>query len=237
MKHESIRSECREANVALGASGLVDLTFGNVSVFDPDAAVFAIKPSGVAYADLTPEDMVVVDLEGEVVEGALRPSSDTPTHRRLFRAFGAGGVRSIVHTHSRCAVAFAQAGREIPCLGTTHADHFHGPVPVTRAMTTEEVRGEYEWQTGTVIVERFAGIDPSGMPAVLVRGHGPFAWGPTGAKGLENAMALEIAADMALKTMALQADPAPLDAALLEKHFSRKHGKDAYYGQAASERS
>lgn len=231
MNHESIRSECCEANIALGASGLVDLTFGNVSVCDADAGVFAIKPSGVAYADLKPEAMVVVDLEGAVVAGSLRPSSDVPTHRHLFRSFGAKGVRSIVHTHSRCAVAFAQAGRELPCLGTTHADHFNGPVPVTRAMSPDEIRGAYEWETGAVIAECFRDIDPSQVPAVLVRGHGPFAWGPTAAKALENAMALEICADLALKTLALAADAAALDGTLLERHFSRKHGAEAYYGQ------
>ena len=231
MNFEAIRKECCEANVALPKTGLVDLTFGNVSVLDADAGVFAIKPSGVDYDELTPGDMVVVDLDGKVVAGELKPSSDTPTHRCLFRAFREVGVRSIVHTHSRCAVAFAQAGREIPCLGTTHADHFYGAVPVTRAMTTEEIRGDYEWATGEVIVECFAEIDPMDIPAALVRGHGPFAWNVSGAKAVEYAYALEIAADMALKTLSLAADAAALDPALLDKHFLRKHGKGAYYGQ------
>jgi len=232
MPYQDLREECCEANIALGESGLVDLTFGNVSVYDKDADVFAIKPSGVAYAQLSPADMVIVDRDGNVVEGALRPSSDTPTHLCLFRAFGERGVRSIVHTHSRCSVAFAQAGREIPCLGTTHADHFNGPVPVTRAMRDEEIRGEYEWETGRVIVERFKGLDPAAIPAVLVRGHGPFAWGPSGDKALENARALEICGDLALKTLALAADTKTLNRTLHERHFSRKHGDGAYYGQS-----
>lgn len=231
MNYKSIREECCEANLRLPATGLVDLTFGNVSVLDPDAAVFAIKPSGVSYDALRPEDMVIVDLEGAVVEGSLNPSSDTPTHRRLFIAFGAAGVRSVVHTHSRCAVAFAQAGNELPCLGTTHADHFYGSVPVTREMTKEEIQGEYEWETGNVIVERFKDIQPLDIPAVFVRGHGPFVWNVTGAKAVEYAKALEICADMALKTFALQPDCPPIPQPLLDKHFLRKHGADAYYGQ------
>ena len=231
MNYQSIREECCEANLALPKTGLVDLTFGNVSVLDADAGVFAIKPSGVDYDKLRAQDMVVVDLEGEIVDGDLRPSSDTPTHRCLFRAFAGSGVRSIVHTHSRCAVAFAQAGREIPCLGTTHADHFYGSVPVTRAMTAEEIGGEYEWQTGKVIAECFADLNPMDVPAVLVNDHGPFAWNVTAAKAVEYALALEVAADMALKTFSLSPDQAPVSSALLDKHFLRKHGKNAYYGQ------
>lgn len=231
MNYQSIREECCEANLRLPATGLVDLTFGNVSVLDPDAGVFAIKPSGVAYDELRPEDMVIVDLDGAIVEGDLRPSSDTPTHRRLFIAFGEAGVRSVVHTHSRCAVAFAQAGRDLPCLGTTHADHFYGSVPVTRAMTKEEIQGDYEWETGNVIVERFMDIQPLEIPAVFVLGHGPFVWNVSGAKAVEYAEALEICADMALKTFALQPDCPPIQQALLDKHFLRKHGAGAYYGQ------
>ncbi|MEX0321336.1 MAG: L-ribulose-5-phosphate 4-epimerase AraD [Puniceicoccaceae bacterium] len=231
MNYQSIREECCEANLRLPATGLVDLTFGNVSVLDPDAGVFAIKPSGVAYDELRPEDMVIVDLDGAIVEGDLRPSSDTPTHRRLFIAFGEAGVRSVVHTHSRCAVAFAQAGRDLPCLGTTHADHFYGSVPVTRAMTKDEIQGDYEWETGNVIVERFMDIQPLEVPAVFVLGHGPFVWNVSGAKAVEYAEALEICADMALKTFALQPDCPPIQQALLDKHFLRKHGAGAYYGQ------
>lgn len=231
MNYRAIREECCEANHALPETGLVDLTFGNVSVLDAAAAVFAIKPSGVGYAALRPEDMVIVDLEGAVVEGKLRYSSDTPTHRRLFIAFAEFGVRSIVHTHSRCAVAFAQAGREVPCLGTTHADHFYGSVPLTRMMTPAEIQGEYEWETGGVIVERFQGLNPMEMPAVLVNDHGPFTWNISGAKAVEYAFALEIVADMALKTLSISPDQSPVDSALLDKHFLRKHGKNAYYGQ------
>jgi L-ribulose-5-phosphate 4-epimerase len=235
MNYQTIREECCEANLQLPKTGLVDLTFGNVSVLDAAAAVFAIKPSGVAYDQLRPEDMVIVDLEGKVVEGALRYSSDTPTHRRLFLEFADAGVRSIVHTHSRCAVSFAQAGREIPCLGTTHADHFYGPVPVTRAMTPAEIKGEYEWETGNVIAERFQALNPMDFPAVLVQGHGPFAWNVSAAKAVEYAFALEVVADMALKTLSLQAQPEGISQALLDKHFLRKHGKNAYYGQTAAE--
>lgn len=231
MNFQSIREECLEANLALPKTGLVDLTFGNVSVLDVEAGVFAIKPSGVDYAALRLQDIVVVDLEGETVDGNLRPSSDTPTHRCLFRAFAGSGVRSIVHTHSRCAVAFAQAGREIPCLGTTHADHFYGSVPVTRAMTAAEIGGEYEWETGKVIVERFANLNPMDVPAVLVNGHGPFAWNVSGSKAVEYALALEVAADMAIKTLALSPHQAAVSSALLDKHFLRKHGNNAYYGQ------
>lgn len=231
-RFQSLREECLLANVALPATGLVDLTFGNVSVLDAEAGVFAIKPSGVPYDRLTPADIVLLDLDGNIVEGTLRPSSDTPTHRRLFRAFP--GIRAIVHTHSRCAVAFAQAGREIPLLGTTHADYFNGPVPVTRAMTPEEVQDDYEWQTGNVIVETFAGLDPLAIPAVLVRNHGPFAWGTGGAKAVENAQALEIVAHMALQALSLNpAAPAPSQA-LIDKHFLRKHGAGAYYGQPSA---
>ncbi len=225
----AIREECCEANRALPASGLVDLTFGNVSVLDVEAGVLAIKPSGVSYAALRPENMVLVDLDGRVVEGDLRASSDTPTHRHLLRDFA--GVRSVVHTHSRRAVAFAQAGREIPCLGTTHADYFHGPVPVTRALTPEEIESDYEWNTGAVIVETFAKIAPLDVPAVLVRGHGPFTWGASAAKAVENAVALEIIAQMARDALLLDPGADPLPQVLHDKHFRRKHGAGAYYGQ------
>jgi len=227
--YRSIQEECCAANLALPATGLVDLTFGNVSVADRALGVFAIKPSGVDYDKLRPEDMVVLDFAGKVVEGTLRPSSDTPTHRRLFLAFE--GIRSVVHTHSRNAVAFAQAGVDLPCFGTTHCDYFHGAVPVTRAMTPEEVGGEYEWETGNVIVERFEHLDPLHVPAVLVRNHGPFAWGPSGAKAVETAQALEIVADMAVKTLAINPTAHQVRSHLLDKHFFRKHGSGAYYGQ------
>ena len=229
MSHQSIKEECLKANLDLPKTGLVDLTFGNVSVADPEHRVFAIKPSGVDYDKLTADDMVVLDYEGNIVEGTLRPSSDTPTHRHLYLNFP--GIRSVVHTHSRSAVAFAQAGIDLPCLGTTHCDYFHGPVPVTRTMTPAEVAGEYEWETGKVIVERFAGSNPLDVPAVLVRNHGPFAWGPSAAKAVETALALEIVADMAIKTLSLNPAAKAAPAHLLEKHFSRKHGPSAYYGQ------
>ena len=227
--YDTIKEECYEANLLLPKYRLIDLTFGNVSVADPGRAVFAIKPSGVDYAKMTPADMVVVDFEGAVVEGTLRPSSDTPTHRRLYRAFT--GIRSVVHTHSRNATAFAQAGRGIPCMGTTHADYFHGEVPVTRAMTADEVDAEYEWETGNVIVERFRGLDPLAVPAVLVKNHGPFVWGPSGTKAVETAFAREIVAEMALKALQLAPAAKPVPRYLLDKHYLRKHGAQAYYGQ------
>lgn len=228
-KFTDIREECCEANRALGSSGLVDLTFGNVSVLDVDAAVFAIKPSGVDYAALTPGKMVLVDLEGRVVEAGMRPSSDTPTHRRLLQAFS--GIRSVVHTHSRYAVTFAQACREIPLMGTTHADYFRGPVPVTRALTSGEIGGDYELATGSVIVESFAEIDPHSVPAVLVRHHGPFTWGETGTKAVETAAALEIIAQMSWQTLCLEPMARHAPEELRDKHFFRKHGSGAYYGQ------
>lgn len=231
MSYQSLKDECLAANLDLPRTGLVDLTFGNVSVADPARRVFAIKPSGINYDELRTSHMVVIDFEGNLIEGSLRPSSDTPTHRHLYRNFE--GIRSVVHTHSRSAVAFAQAGLDLPCFGTTHCDYFRGSVPVTREMTAAEVAGEYEWETGKVIVERFrnAGIDPLEVPAVLVRNHGPFVWGPNAAKAVETALALEIVADMALKTLALNPSALPAPVHLLDKHFSRKHGPSAYYGQ------
>jgi L-ribulose-5-phosphate 4-epimerase len=228
---QSIKQECYESNLLLPTFRLVDLTFGNVSVCDPDQGVFAIKPSGVDYTEMQAADMVIVDFEGNIVEGTLRPSSDTPTHRRLFSAFA--GVRAIVHTHARNAVAFAQAGRPIPCLGTTHCDYFYGEIPVTRPMTADETGGAYEWETGNVIVERFKGIDPARMSAVLVHGHGPFVWGPSGRKAVENAYALEVVAEMAIKALQLNPGIEPVQKHLLDKHYNRKHGAGAYYGQAA----
>jgi L-ribulose-5-phosphate 4-epimerase len=226
-----LREECWAANRQLPVLGLADLTFGNVSVIDRANGVFAIKPSGVDYAKLTPADLVLLDLEGKVVEGKLRPSSDTPTHLRLLQAFTT--VRAIVHTHSRNATSFAQAGRGIPCLGTTHADYFYGEVPVTRPMTAAEVASAYELETGNVIVERFGKgkLDPENMPAVLVHGHAPFVWGPSGAKAVETALVLEMVAEMARKTLQVNPSAQPISAHLLDKHFKRKHGGDAYYGQ------
>jgi L-ribulose-5-phosphate 4-epimerase len=224
-----LKAECYEANLLLPKYQLIDLTFGNVSVANRQDGVFAIKPSGVDYARLTVDDIPIVDFEGKVVEGSLRPSSDTPTHRYLYRAFTS--IRSIVHTHSRNAVAFAQAGLGIPCLGTTHADYFFGEVPITRPMNDEEIKSDYEWETGKVIVERFQHLRPDQVCAVLVSGHGPFAWGTSGEQAVENAFALEIVAEMALKALQLDPNAKPISAALLNKHFFRKHGETAYYGQ------
>jgi L-ribulose-5-phosphate 4-epimerase len=227
--YKDIKDECYEANILLPESKLVDLTFGNVSVCDPARSVFAIKPSGVDYKKLKPEDMVVVDYHDKVVEGSMKPSSDTSTHRVLFQAFK--GIRSVVHTHSRNAVAFAAAGRGIPCLNTTHADYFYGEVPVTRAMTPKEIQSDYELETGNVIVERFKKLNPLEIPAVLVRNHGPFTWGPNGKKALENAFVLEIVAEMARKTLKLNPKAKPIAKALLDMHYLRKHGPKATYGQ------
>ncbi len=226
---DQLREQVCAANRTLAASGLVTLTWGNVSAIDADRARVAIKPSGVAYDELRPEDIVVVDLEGAVQTGALRPSSDTPTHVYLYRHFSLAGA--IVHTHSRYATMFAQARREIPCLGTTHADHFFGPVPVTRVPTADEAADAYERNTGKIIIERFAELDPVALPAVLVAGHAPFTWGPTLDAAINNAVALEAVAEMALG--AWQLDPAapPLETHLQQIHYQRKHGPNAYYGQ------
>jgi L-ribulose-5-phosphate 4-epimerase len=228
-KYQGIRNDCWEANHTLPATKLVDLTWGNVSILDPLTGIFAIKPSGVPYADLQPADIVLVDLEGKIVDGKLKPSSDTPTHRNLYKNLD--GVRAIVHTHSRYATSFAQAAREIPALGTTHADHFDGPIPVTRDLTPSEINRDYEWETGNVIVERFKEIDPMQVGAVLVHSHGPFVWGPSGPKAVENALALEIVATMARHALQLNPDKPPIPKHLLDKHFFRKHGATAYYGQ------
>ena len=225
---EKLKEEVWRANLRLVESGLVVLTWGNVSGLDPETGLVVIKPSGVGYDVMKPSDMVVVGLDGQVVEGALRPSSDTPTHLELSRRFP--GVRGIVHTHSVEATAWAQACREIPCYGTTHADQFHGPVPVTRLLTEAEVDEAYELNTGKVILERFAGRDPLAQPGVLVAGHAPFTWGQTPAKAVDNAVALEAMARMARLTEQLGRRE-PLPAYVGEKHFQRKHGPRAYYGQ------
>ena len=232
MRHEELRQRVWQANLGLVPAGLVVLSFGNASGIDRAEGIMAIKPSGVDYATLRPEQIVLVSLEdGRVVDGTARPSSDTPTHLVLYAAFG--NIGGLIHTHSVYASAWAQAAREIPCLGTTHADHFHGPVPVTRPLTDEEVAGEYERNTGLVIVERFreAGLDPAEMPACLDVSHGPFVWGPSPEAALENAIGLEQVAEAALHTVALAPDVQPIGRALLERHFSRKHGPAAYYGQ------
>jgi L-ribulose-5-phosphate 4-epimerase len=218
-----------KANLALVRAGLVTLTWGNVSGIDRRHGRVAIKPSGVPYEQLEPRHIVVVDLDGKVVEGELRPSSDTRTHLLLYRQFGEIG--GIAHTHSRHASMFAQARREIPCLGTTHADYFHGPVPVTRVLTESEVAGDYEAATGRIIVERFAQLDPMAIPGVLVAGHGPFTWGRTAIESVDAAIALEAIAEMALGTWQLDPHLPELEAHLSEKHYRRRHGPSAYYGQ------
>jgi L-ribulose-5-phosphate 4-epimerase len=218
-----------KANLELAKSGLVILTFGNVSGIDRRRGIVAIKPSGVPYESLKADDIVLVDLEGHVVEGWLKPSSDTPTHVEIYKAFP--NVGGVAHVHSEYATMFAQARREIPCFGTTHADQFHGPVPLTRLLVEAEVATDYERTTGQVIAERFSGLDPMAFPAVLVAGHGPFAWGKTPAEAVETARILEQVAKMAYGSLVLDPRLAPLDAHILEKHFLRKHGPDAYYGQ------
>ena len=224
-----LKSDVFRRNLELVEHGLVVLTWGNVSGIDREAGLVAIKPSGVAYDRMTAEDIVVVDLEGKPVEGTLRPSSDLPTHLALYRAFPTVG--GIVHTHSPKAVAWAQARRGIPAFGTTHADHFHGAVPCTRELTPAEVADDYELNTGRVIEERFHDLDAEAFPGVLVAGHGPFTWGPTPRKAVENAVALEQIAAMALDTLRIDPDAEPAPSYVLDKHYFRKHGPGAYYGQ------
>ncbi len=226
---DELKAQVCRANLELVRYGLVTLTWGNVSGLSPDGQYAVIKPSGISYERMSAETMSVVDLDGKVVEGKLRPSSDTPTHVRLYRAFK--GIGGITHTHSPKATAFAQARLEIPCLGTTHADHFFGPVPLTRSLTPAEVEEAYEAKTGDAIVERFEGINPVEMPAVLVAGHGPFSWGKDAWDAVKNAVALEAVADMALATRLLRPDYPDLEDYILNKHYQRKHGPGAYYGQ------
>ena len=226
---EVLKKTVCEANLMLPKYQLVTFTWGNVSGIDRETGLFVIKPSGVSYDDMKPEDMVVVDLEGHVVEGHLRPSSDMPTHLELYRAFP--GIGGIVHTHSRWATTFSQAGRSIPAMGTTQGDYFYGDIPCTRPMKDEEIRGEYEKETGKVIIETFKGIDPVTIPAVLVYSHGPFAWGKDPMEAVHNAVVLEEVAFMDWHAMILNPDQGRMQQTLLDKHFLRKHGKNAYYGQ------
>ncbi len=227
---EKLKKQVYRANLELLKAGLVIQTFGNASAIDRTSGIIVIKPSGVPYEEMGPQHMVVVSLEtGRAVEGSLNPSSDTPTHLILYRAFK--DVGGIVHTHSLFATAWAQARREIPALGTTHADYWHGPVPCTRLMRAREIRSEYEANTGHVIVERFAGVDPLAFPGVLVAGHGPFTWGETVEHAVHHAEILEHLARLVSETLRIRPAAGPMQRVLLDKHFLRKHGRDAYYGQ------
>ena len=226
---EQLKKKVFEANLALVKYNLVALTWGNVSGISRSDGLIVIKPSGVDYEKLSVKDMVVLDLNGNIVEGKHRPSSDTPTHIELYKAFSSIG--GIAHSHSEYATIFAQACREIPCFGTTHADAFHGPVPVTRFLSKDEVDNGYELNTGRLIVERFSNLDPLAVPGVLVSGHAPFTWGMDARDAVRNNFILERVASMALRALALNPNLSPLPEYLLEKHFSRKHGPDAYYGQ------
>ena len=229
---EDLKRQVLEANLALPAHNLVTLTWGNVSAVCREQGVFVIKPSGVDYSVMTAEDMVVVSIEtGEVVEGKKKPSSDTPTHRLLYQQFP--DIGGIVHTHSRHATIWAQAGKSIPATGTTHADYFYGAIPCTRKMTDDEINGQYEWDTGTVIVETFRelGIEAKQMPGVLVHSHGPFAWGKDAMDAVHNAIVMEEVASMGIFCRQLTPDLPPMQQTLLDKHYLRKHGAKAYYGQ------
>jgi L-ribulose-5-phosphate 4-epimerase len=226
---EALRAEVLEANLELVRRGLVIYTFGNASGFDRATGLIVIKPSGVPYERMTAADMVIADLDCKIVEGSLKPSTDLDTHAAIYRAFPSVG--GVAHTHSRHATAWAQARREIPCFGTTHADYFHGPVPVTDPLTPEEIDGGYEANTGVAIVRRLAGCEPLGCPAVLVAGHAPFCWGKSPADAAHNAVIVEELAAMAWQTLTINPGAQPISGALRDKHHFRKHGPTATYGQ------
>lgn len=231
---ELLREEVLEANLELVRRGLVLYTFGNASGISRNEGLVVIKPSGVPYEKMKPEHLVVTDLQGRVVEGDLRPSSDLPTHIALYNAFP--HIGGVVHTHSEYATAWAQARREIPCFGTTHADYFHGAVPVTEPMAADEIEGEYELNTGAAIVRAFREKDPRTLPGVLVANHGPFVWGPDVKSAAHNAVVLESLARMALFTTTLNQEAQPISSTLHDRHYLRKHGSTAYYGQAGEEK-
>ncbi len=226
---EDLKNEVLHANMDIVKYGLVTLTWGNVSGISRSEGIVAIKPSGVEYGSLTVNDIVLVDMDGRVVEGTLRPSSDTPTHCALYAAFP--GIGGITHTHSLYSTVFAQACCEIPCYGTTHADGFHGAIPVTRFLTEEEVAGEYEKNTGKIIAERFTGVDPMSIPGVLVAGHAPFCWGKDARDSVRTGMIMERVAQMAYLTLQLRPEAKELPDYFIQKHYFRKHGPEAYYGQ------
>ena len=226
---EALKERVFKANLELVEHGLVLFTWGNVSAVDRESGLVVIKPSGVEYEEMAADDMVVVHLNGSAVEGRLNPSSDTPTHLELYKAFP--NIGGVVHTHSRFATAFAQSGRGLPAYGTTHADYFYGEVPCTRGLTEDEIQSAYEKNTGLVITETFAGLDPDAIPGCLVRNHGPFTWGVACEKAVYHAAVLEYCAEMALMTEQLNPKAMPADGFLLDKHYLRKHGKNAYYGQ------
>lgn len=225
---EQLKQQVFQANLDLVKHGLVIFTWGNVSAIDREKGLVAIKPSGVSYENMKATDMVVVNLNGEIVEGSYKPSSDTATHLVLYKNFE--NIGGIVHTHSEWATSWAQAGRGIPAIGTTHADYFYGEIPCTRKMTINEIEGEYELETGNVIVERFAGLNPDQIPGVLVNNHGPFSWGKDANDAVHNAVVMEEVAKTAFRSLHLNPN-STMDQALLNKHFLRKHGKGAYYGQ------
>ena len=226
---ETLRKKVLEANLLLPKHNLVTFTWGNVSAIDRRKGLIVIKPSGVDYEHMTAADMVIVDLEGNVVEGDLRPSSDTPTHIELYKAFP--NIGGVVHTHSRWATSFAQAGCPIQPMGTTHADYFYGPIPCTRSLTDEEIHGSYEKNTGLVIIDTFKDMDPEAVPGVLVRNHGPFAWGTDAANAVHNAVVMEEIAFMNYHAITLNPQAPCVSQGLLDKHYHRKHGANAYYGQ------
>jgi L-ribulose-5-phosphate 4-epimerase len=228
---ETLKQKVYEANLELPKRGLVVYTWGNVSGIDRENGLVVIKPSGVSYEEMKMEHMVVIDLDGNIVEGKLNPSSDTPTHLALYKAFK--DIKGVVHTHSAYATEWAQAGKSIPCFGTTHADYFYGAVPKTRWMTPAEINGQYELETGNVIIETFKDINPNYIPAVLVTGHGPFTWGSSAADAVHNSVVLEEVAKMAHNTVQINPQAKQIPQELLDKQFLRKHGANAYYGQKA----